>query len=197
MATLYSYCLPHDDGAAPNPFWGLCTLVICKPAIRRVATTGDWIVGTGSALHNLQNRVIYAMEVTAKLTLAEYDAFCLASMPGKIPSEGNAGYKNRIGDCIYDYSTSPATLRASVHDGGNRKTDASGQYALLSNHFYYFGDHPIQVPAPLLPVVRQGPGHKSISINNHLPPFVEWITGTHSTARNKVLHEPYLRHWHA
>ena len=43
MTKLYSYCLPYDDGAAPNPFWGTCTLVICKPAIRRTARVGDWI----------------------------------------------------------------------------------------------------------------------------------------------------------
>ncbi len=40
-ATLYTYCIPYDDGAAPNPFWGQCTLVICKPRIRKVARPGD------------------------------------------------------------------------------------------------------------------------------------------------------------
>lgn len=35
MPTLYTYCIPYDDGAAPNPYWGICTLVICKPVIRR------------------------------------------------------------------------------------------------------------------------------------------------------------------
>lgn len=44
---LFSYCIPVDDGAAPNPFWGVCTLAICKPAIRRVAEVGDWIAGVG------------------------------------------------------------------------------------------------------------------------------------------------------
>jgi hypothetical protein len=45
---LYSYCIPYDDGAAPNPYWEVCTLVICKPVIRRTARAGDSIVGTGS-----------------------------------------------------------------------------------------------------------------------------------------------------
>lgn len=48
MTKLYSYCIPCDDGAAPNPFEGVCTLVICKPRIRLTAEVGDWIVGTGS-----------------------------------------------------------------------------------------------------------------------------------------------------
>ncbi|MBU2547361.1 MAG: hypothetical protein KKB20_03030 [Proteobacteria bacterium] len=31
-------------GAAPNPFRGVCILVIRKPGIRRAAEVGDWIV---------------------------------------------------------------------------------------------------------------------------------------------------------
>ena len=46
MPNLFSYVLRYDDGAAPNPFWGTCTLAICKPAIRRKANLGDWVVGT-------------------------------------------------------------------------------------------------------------------------------------------------------
>ena len=42
---LFSYTIPIDDGAAPNPFHGMCTLAICKPGIRRVAKKGDWIAG--------------------------------------------------------------------------------------------------------------------------------------------------------
>ena len=48
MNKLFSYVLRFDDGAAPNPFGGICTLTICKPAIRRSASVGDWIIGTGS-----------------------------------------------------------------------------------------------------------------------------------------------------
>jgi len=48
MNRLYSYTIPIDDGAAPNPFWGTCTLAICKPAIRRTAKVGNWVVGLGS-----------------------------------------------------------------------------------------------------------------------------------------------------
>jgi len=40
-ADLYSYTVRYDDGAAPNPFNGMCTLAICKPAIRRTAAPGD------------------------------------------------------------------------------------------------------------------------------------------------------------
>ena len=48
MSKIYSYVLRYDDGAAPNPFWDLCTLTICKPGIRKGALVGDWVLGTGS-----------------------------------------------------------------------------------------------------------------------------------------------------
>ena len=46
--TLFSYVIPHDGGSAPNPYHGICTLVICKPVIRRIAKVKDWVVGLGA-----------------------------------------------------------------------------------------------------------------------------------------------------
>ena len=79
MKKLYSYILRIDDGAAPNPFWNVCTFTVCKPAIRRTAKIGDWIIGTGSKnsncndgnTHDLSDSVVYAMRVSNKMTLAE------------------------------------------------------------------------------------------------------------------------------
>lgn len=50
MPRLFTYTIPIDDGAAPNPFRGMCSLAICKPGIRRVAKTGDWVAGLGSRM---------------------------------------------------------------------------------------------------------------------------------------------------
>ncbi len=78
MSTLFSYCIPYDDGAAPNPFWGLCTLAICKPRIRQSAKIGDWVVGTGSAaspVGDVTGKVVYAILVTQKMTMEDYDRF--------------------------------------------------------------------------------------------------------------------------
>jgi hypothetical protein len=72
--TLFSYCLRSDMGAAPNPFWGVCTLVICKPAIRRTAKEGDWVVGLGagaSPLGDISDQVVYAMCVTRRMPMRE------------------------------------------------------------------------------------------------------------------------------
>src|SRR5688572_11795221 len=95
---LYSYCLRYDTGSAPNPYWGICTLVICKPAIRRTAEVGDWIVGLGSAnspIGDISNDVVYAMKVTNKLTIKEYDQFCKTSLPKKIPNWRSRDYRRR------------------------------------------------------------------------------------------------------
>lgn len=110
MSTLFSYCIPYDDGAAPNPFWGLCTLAICKPRIRQSAKIGDWVVGTGSAaspVGDVTGKVVYAMLVTQKMTMEDYDRFTQSKLPRKIPVVDSANLRKRFGDSIYDFSTRP------------------------------------------------------------------------------------------
>lgn len=179
-AILWTYCLPYDDGAAPNPYWGVCTLAICKPVIRRNARVGDWVVGTGSKnspIGDLSGSVVYAMRVSAKLTMAEYDALTRSRLSNKIPVWNHRDRRRRLGDSIYDFASDPPALRPGVHLMDNRATDLGGQYVLLSDHFYYFGDHPTELPDDLLPIVRQGQGYKSVSNELHVGRFVEWIDG--------------------
>jgi len=82
MTILFSYVVEHDSGFAPNPSGGFCTLAKCKYKkegrtrrnIVELAEKGDWVIGTGglgktSAGHG---KLIYAMRVDEKLTLADY-----------------------------------------------------------------------------------------------------------------------------
>jgi Nucleotide modification associated domain 2 len=72
MSRLFTYTIPMDDGAAPNPFHGMCSLAICKPSIRRVAREGDWVGGLGSRnapSGDLGGRLVYAMLVQEVVTL--------------------------------------------------------------------------------------------------------------------------------
>jgi hypothetical protein len=80
VSRLFSYVVHHDYGTAPNPFGRYCTLALCKygspewPNVVELAQKGDWVAGTGgvgpdSAGHG---RLIYAMRVDEKPTLAEY-----------------------------------------------------------------------------------------------------------------------------
>jgi hypothetical protein len=176
---LYSYCLRYDGGSAPNPFWGVCTLVICKPAIRRTAQIGDWIVGLGSVnspIGDISTSVVYAMKVTNKLTIQAYDQFCKTTLPKKIPNRASSDFRLQSGDCIYDYGTGDdPKIRSAVHNECHRIRDLSGGFALLSNNFYYFGDQPIPLPEHLYPIIHTTQGHKSIQNQPYAQNFVKWI----------------------
>lgn len=194
MAILYSYCIPVDDGAAPNPYWGVCTLAICKPVIRRNAKIGDWVVGTGSKKYGMQNKVVYAMKITDVKTLKEYDNLCKIKYPNKIPELSNKDLRKRAGDCIYFYEKGKLVQRKGVHAAGNYSTDTNGKNVLLSEHFFYFGDQPIELPIELLPIIKQGQGHKSRSNSKHVNTFIEWIEKNVRTKKylNKHKGVPFL-----
>ncbi|HEY9872919.1 MAG TPA: hypothetical protein V6D12_05765 [Candidatus Obscuribacterales bacterium] len=193
---LFSYCLRYDDGAAPNPFWGICTLAICKPLIRKPASIGDWIVGIGSTnspIGNIADCVVYAMQVTNKMTLQEYDEFCRLHRPEKIPQWNSQKFEYRVGDCIYDYSHGePPLLRTSVHNESNREQDLSGKNVLLSEHFYYFGDQPVHLPASLKPIIHAQQGHKSTVNQPYLNNFVNWVENL-GYKLNQLYGEPQLK----
>lgn len=192
--TLYSYCLRYDDGAAPNPYWGVCTLAICKPAIRKVAKKGDWVVGLGSKrspVGDKSGQVVYAMKVTKPvLSMAEYDEYCRKDLPEKIPDWRGPDFRRKVGDCIYDFRHGKQPrLRPSVHSEANRETDLRGERVLLSGHFYYFGDQPVPLPKRLLPIVHQTQGRKSHANDEHVDTFVAWIEGR-GFRRDAVLGKP-------
>src|SRR6202790_226304 len=133
--TLYTYCIPFDNGAAPNPFGGICTLAICKPVIRRNAKVGDWIVGTGSVHLGLANRLVYAMEVKKVLSFSDYNEYCKKSLLEKIPDMESKDPHRWVGDCIYDFKDGRPVLRNSVHHEVNVPKDLGGLNVLLSDNF--------------------------------------------------------------
>jgi len=185
MPTLYTYVMPYDGGSAPNPYWGICTLVICKPKIRLSAQVGDWVVGTGSTrarvtdreFRDMSGRVVYAMRVTDKMTMQEYDALTRERLPNKIPDWFNRDWRRRVGDSIYDFTTIPPKQRKSVHDVRAVERDLGGGYALLSTDFYYFGDQAVALAGDLLPILAKTQGHRSNVNGPYLDRFVAWIRG--------------------
>ena len=199
MTKIYSYVLRIDDGAAPNPFWGLCTLTICKPAIRRKAQIGDWVIGTGSKNTRLKDgktfdfsdSIVYAMKITDKKALSEYDEFCKSNLINKIPKWKTNDWKLRVGDCIYDYSTSSEpVIRKGVHNEGNRQRDLGGHNSLLSDHFYYFGVEARPLPSNLKELIKKNQGHKKIENPNLIQQFEEWIE---QFEKNKLYADPQMR----
>jgi hypothetical protein len=192
---LYSYCIPIDDGAAPNPFWSYCTLAICKPVIRRVAQVGDWVIGTGSCrspIGDISGYLVYAMRVTRKLPMEEYETWAKRHCRRKIPKWTARDPRHRLGDAIYDFRFAPPQLRKSVHDEGNRRRDLSGVYVLISDHFFYFGDNPVTLPQHLLPLARQTQGHRSLANDTLLNPFLTWLN-SHELTPNMLYGQPQVQ----
>lgn len=193
---LFSYCIPIDDGAAPNPFWGVCTLAICKPVIRRVAEKGDWIAGVGSKNVNEKDysgKLVYAMKVTDKMTMEEYDKYCKKVLINRIPDLNHKDYRRKVGDSIYDFQLNPkGQLRDSVHSLSNVKTDLGGKYVLLSEHFYYFGDKAVCIPPEHRGIIKQGQGHQSNKNEPYKQEFLLWLE-SRAYALNELHGNPQIK----
>ena len=199
MTRLYSYIIKNDAGAAPNPFWGFCTLTICKPTIRRTARIGDWVIGTGSKnsklsdgnIYDLSDSIVNAMKITDIKSLSEYDSFCKKKLMDKIPKWFAKDWRKRMGDCIYDFSNSEKPeMRKGVHVEVNRVKDLSGQNSLISNHFYYFGDEARVIPKELKGIIKKSQGHLNIENEKLIKDFVRWIT---RFKKNKIYANPQQR----
>ncbi len=174
---LFSYVVDHDTGDAPNPYFGFCTLCLCKyresPAkprnIVELAEPGDWIVGTGgadltkSAGHH---RLVYAMKVDEKITRGEY--FRKPVFFRKKQSRNGVGDQSR-GD----------NLRPE-----NQFEDEE-QYVLISKkHFYYFGNRAIRIPLDKFPhLEKRGPWFRSDFGGDFIEEFQQWIT-TYKSGKN-------------
>ncbi|KAA4671636.1 hypothetical protein F3B42_14435 [Bacteroides ovatus] len=188
MGQIYSYVLRYDDGVAPNPYGGVCTLAICKPVIRKKAQVGDWVIGTGSFELGLGDTLVYAMKITEVLSFKEYDILCRSKLHIKIPQINSDDIIERRGDCIYDYSKGDSPIqRAGAHNMCDSERDLSGINVLLSTHFYYFGDSAIFLPTKFLNFRKKGRGHRIIKDQNLVDEFEEWIN---SYELNRLFGEP-------
>lgn len=150
---VFMYILRFDGGFAPNPFHGSCTLACCKPAIRKKAQPGDWVVGITPA--NLGNRVAYAMRVEQTLSFGEY----WSRFPRKRPRRHSSrSRKERVGDNCYEpIGGGEFRALASAHwesdgdpiDVARKKRDLSVQRVLVASRFCYFGAEAKRIPASI------------------------------------------------
>ncbi|MEI7726891.1 MAG: hypothetical protein WCK09_17410 [Bacteroidota bacterium] len=197
---LFSYIIKSDLGFSPNPFWGKFTLACCKPAIRRTAKKGDWIVGLrGKMLYKKlklpktkdpldKYAIIYAMKVSEVLTFDKY----YRKFPEKRPDFKNAESLYRMGDNIYkplktgDYEQleSRHTIKNALK---NKDKDLSGKFVLISDEFYYFGSKPIKIPKNLQSLIC-GRGDKCKFDDKVKKAFVKHI----SSKKQGVLAKPSL-----
>ena len=147
---IYVYVLKHDSGFAPNPFHGWCTLACCKPAIRRKARPGDWVVGITP--RDLDNRLAYAMKVDESLTFEEYGLD--RRFKAKRPRWKTRGVKHRGDNCYEPLGNGKFRQLPSNHyDHKNgrenqrlKKTDLGGKRVLVGRRFCYYGDEAVPFP---------------------------------------------------
>lgn len=148
---LFSYVVARDYGFAPNPFWRVCTLAACKPRIRRSASVGDWIVGTGSRSQNRQGFLVYVMRVTDTMTFNEY--WENKRFRPKNPNL-RGSKKQAFGDNIYFKDDAGKWHQQDSHhsyeDGtpnpDNIIRDTQADRVLLSTDYAYWGGSGPEIP---------------------------------------------------
>ena len=189
MERLYAYIVARDDGFAPNPFHGFCTLACCMPVTRRVAQKCDYVVGlAGTRLRPGGDwRIIYAMQVTDKMTFGQYwlDPCFFAKRP-----DMSAGGKKALGDNIYrwddeqkEYRQAPSrhsnadgteNLKKKHHD--TKKNDCC---VLISSKFAYWGGKGPALPDNLRflksAFERSDRNHRRNFSREEVEAFIEWF----------------------
>jgi len=168
MPKLFSYVVEHDQGHAPNPYFGVCTLCPCKYRKKRKgrenvvesATLGDWVIGTGGANPKKSaghDKLIYAMRVDEKLTRQEY---FLDRRFGKKKKRKSGAYEQQVGD----------NLRPK------KPFEKHEQCVLISRHFYYFGKNAIRIPKNKFPrLEKTGPWFRSDFKPAYVARFLKWL----------------------
>ena len=184
---LYSYVVARDYGFAPNPFHGFCTLATCKPKIRHTARVGDWIVGTGSASKDLQDQIVYAMQISEAMTFDEYwqDPRFLRKRPELLSSISRA-----FGDNIYHRNPSGVWQQADSHHSceygapnyANIQRDTSTNRVLISDKFAYWGGIGPELSLFAGDDIRKrGPGHRSRFAPDTVAAFIAWFRELRAT----------------
>ena len=182
MEKIYFYKLTADSNAAPCIHYGLLSLAICKPMIRKTAKEGNLIIGfAANSLHD-DNRLIFAARVTRKLTDGDY-------------------FKTkkyfRRGDCIYSFRNMRFTWRKDAkfhspadltHDLGDHP-DYDRASVLLSEDFRYFGKdgndkYKTKFPRVKCAVENLGRGHRvrhGPAVRDQLLEMMDELWRTYST----------------
>ena len=148
---LFSYVVARDYGFAPNPFYGMCTLATCKPGIRREASIGNWVVGTGSKAKDRKRCLVYVMRVTETMTFNEY--WENERFRCKRPNL-RGSLKQAFGDNIYFHDDTGQWNQQNSHhsysDGKpnpyNIDNDTKTDRVLLSTKYVYWGGSGPEIP---------------------------------------------------
>jgi hypothetical protein len=162
---IYSYVVTHDESFAPNPIGGYCTLACCKPDIRKTAEIGDWIIGTGSVNNYGNDKLVYAMKVTEKITFDEYYQ--------------DRRFKDRLDNIYFKNSKDIYEQIKKPKYHGTKKQmehDLNSEFVLISKDYVYFGPKAIKIIDEMKWIIKKGPKHKSNFSEKQIQHFINWIT---------------------
>jgi hypothetical protein len=177
---LCSYVVTNDMGLAPNPFWGYCTLSVCTPNHMGVqAKKGDWFIGTTSVSRG--NRLVFAMRVSDVLSFEEY--FSDLRFEKKKPNV-NGTWRQKLGDNMYykDEIGNWKQLPTLHHNTQrNREQDTKHPYVFIAEHFYYFGDKAIEIPAEYKDLIVDRQGCKCNRNPEVVQGFLDWLRENYTT----------------
>jgi len=179
----FRYKLDHDYGLAPNPFWGIMSLAVCKGDIRRNKNLekGDWIIGTGSKKLNLECRLIYAMKVEEIITFDEYYESPLYQCKKPII---NGSLIQMYGDNIYHTGKDGKIIQdPCAHSNADHtentihlQRDTKGKNVILSKTFYYFGDNCPKIPKNLKKICCTSRNYSYLNISKEeIDDFLIWL----------------------
>lgn len=180
---LFSYVVARDYGFAPNPFFEICTLATCKPNIRRVASIGDWVIGTGSKKNKKNGSLVYAMRITETVTFNEYwhDERFAKKKPNLRGSK-----KLAFGDNIYfkglmdkwHQVDSHHSFRGGIPNIDNIINDTQTDRVLISEDYSYWGGEGPLIPDHLRNYegvdICAGRNHKSLFPTLLIDAFITW-----------------------
>jgi hypothetical protein len=135
MSKVYLYKMTVDAGGAPCVYDGMLSLAICKPAIRRTASFGDFILGfAGNSLYE-NNCLVFVAQVGHPVSGIEYYSKKYERRPDCIYEYFDGSYRWRSGAMYH----SPTNL---THDLGEPPDYESAKVLLVekSSDFRYFRD---------------------------------------------------------
>lgn len=187
---IFSYKVEHDLGLAPNPFHNFCTLAVCKSSIRRNKnlSIGDWVIGTGSEALGNTNHLIYAMKVEEKLTFNEYweDERFESKKPiiegSLVKIYGDNIYHQDPNNEEWIQEDSAHSLDQGLTNEDHLKRDTGGEYVLVSQEFYYFGENAPKVPKELIELCPKSRDMEYLNRSEGVvDAFVRWLKDNHKS----------------
>lgn len=181
---LFSYVVARDYGFAPNPFFGICTLATCKPKIRRAATVGDWVIGTGSKVQERKGFLVFVMCVSEAMRFNEYwsDPRFLRKRPNL-----KGSVKQAFGDNIYFKDENGRWHQQDSHHscpGGksnphNIRRDTSANRVLIGSKYAYWGGRGPKIPGEFRDYngvdICSGRGYKNRFPTDLVEDFIQWF----------------------